>query len=242
MIKKNIAIFLDNDHYFSLIFLNFFFKAKNKNNYIVFLGKEFLNFKRILISFKILSLKQFLFISFNVFKNKISGQVQNYLKKEKIAFYDNLDINSLEVLSVLKKNNIKDCLSIINSQIFKKKKYKNFNIYNLHLGKIPEFKGIVPIINAYIKGQKVFYSTVFKISFKGIDSGDIIFQSNIKLSQCSNLFNVYEKLYSKGFKDIKDLSVKIELNKRVRKQKVKQKFSNYYSYPNLSEILKLKRF
>lgn len=104
MVEKKIAIFLDNDHYFSLIFLKKFFKSKNKKNYLIFLGNEFINFKRILISFKIPSFNQFLSISLDVFLNKVFNKVKKYLNRKQLIFYNNLNINSHDVLSILREN------------------------------------------------------------------------------------------------------------------------------------------
>ena len=116
---------------------------------------------------------------------------------------------------------------------------KNLSI----IRKIPNYKGIVPVINALLKKEKVFYSSVFMISFKGIDTGKLIFESYIYKKNSTNVFNLYEKLYEKGFNDMRLLSEKIISNKKINFIKViKKNDGNYYKYPNFLDILKISKY
>ena len=240
---KKIAIFIDNDFYFIFLFLKFFFKKQNNTKFIIFIGKDFINIKRIFITFFSVTLLEFCKIIISVLKNKNKKNLEKLIKKNNIKFYYSKNLNSKNIQFILKQNKIKNIFSIINSKIFKKKYFKKYNIYNLHLGKIPNYKGIVPVINALLKKEKVFYSSVFMISFKGIDTGKLIFESYIYKKNSTNVFNLYEKLYEKGFNDMRLLSEKIFSNKKINFIKViKKNDGNYYKYPNFLDILKISKY
>lgn len=240
---KKIAIFIDNDFYFSILFLKRFFKRHDSSNFIIFLGNDFLNIRRIFIIFFSLSLLKFIRISLKIFTNKNSGIVENFLKNKKIEFYPINNINSNEVQKILKKNNIKIIFSVINSKIFKKKYYLKYKIFNLHLGKIPEYKGIVPVINAIIKREKVLFSSIFLISFKGIDTGKIIFENYIRKKNTKDIFDLYTKLYQKGFSDLIKLSNILLLEKKIKIIKnVKTNEGNYYKYPSFINVIKISKY
>jgi len=102
-LTKKIAIFIDNDFYFSILFLKRFFKRHDSSNFIIFLGNDFLNIRRIFIIFFSLSLLKFIRISLKIFTNKNSGIVENFLKNKKIEFYPINNINSNEVQKNFKK-------------------------------------------------------------------------------------------------------------------------------------------
>ena len=84
----------------------------------------------------------------------------------------------------------------------------------MHLGRIPNYKGIVPVINALLKKEKVFYSSIFAISFKGIDTGKLVKESSVLKKNSTNAINLYTKLYKKGFHDLLDLSQELFLKKK----------------------------
>ena len=238
---KKIAIFIDNDFYFTIFFLRKFFKTHNISNFIVFLSEDFLNLKRVLLMMILLSPTKFIKLICKVFKNKLTKVTEKILFKKKINFYKLEDINSEKVQKILLKNNIEDILSVINSKIFRKKSFSNYNIYNLHLGKIPEYKGIVPVINAYINNEKKFFSSVFKINFTGIDNGDLINESFIKKNGNDNIFEIYEKLYDIGFDDLIKISFLILNEKKISCVKsISKNDGNYYKYPKLGKVFKFK--
>jgi folate-dependent phosphoribosylglycinamide formyltransferase PurN len=242
-LTKKIAIFIDNDFYFSILFLKRFFKRHSSSNFIIFLGNDFLNIRRIFIIFFSLSLLKFIRISIKIFTNKNSRILENFLKNKKIEFYPINNINSNEVQKILKKNNIKIIFSVINSKIFKKKYYLKYKIFNLHLGKIPEYKGIVPVINAIIKREKVLFSSIFLISFKGIDTGKVIFENYIRKKNTKDIFDLYTKLYQKGFSDLIKLSNILLLEKKIKIIKnIKTSEGNYYKYPSFINVIKISKY
>lgn len=241
-LTKKIAIFIDNDFYFSILFLKKFFKEHNSSNFIIFLGKDFINLKRIIIIFFSLPLLKFIRISIKILINKHFRLTENFLKQKKINFYFVEDVNSKNVQNILNANNVETIFSVINSKIFKKKYFTNYNIFNLHLGRIPEYKGIVPVINAILKKEQIFFSSVFKISFSGIDSGKVIFENHILKKNTNDVFDLYTKLYQKGFDDLVKLSKDIIFEKEIKFIKnVKSNEGSYYRYPGFKDILKISK-
>ena len=241
--RKKIAIFIDNDFYFTILFCKIFLKKNSNSQFIFFVGQDFINLKRILITFFSLPILEFYKIFIKVYKNKNLKVFENYLLKNKIEFHYSNELDTKDIQKILKKNKIKNILSVINSKIFKKKHFKKYNIYNLHLGQIPNYKGIVPVINAIIRKEKIFYSSIFLISFKGIDTGKLIMESSIMKKNSKNIFNLYTKLYKVGFRDMFNLSKKILMNKKIKILRTVQKTDgNYYKYPKLVNIINISKY
>ena len=238
---KKIAIFIDNDFYFTVIFLKKFFKKHDNLNFVIFLSEDFLNIKRIFLMLILLPPSKFLKVFLKVLKNKISNKTEEFLKYNKINYYKLKNINSIEVQEFLRKNNIEKILSVINSKIFKKKFFHSYEIYNLHLGKIPEYKGIVPVINAYIDNRKLFHSSVFRVKFLGIDTGDLISEKSITREIKDDPFSLYEKLYDVGFEVLINLSQNLLQNQKIDViRKINSKEGIYHKYPSFKKVLKFK--
>lgn len=239
---KKIAIFVDNDFYFIILFCRIFLKHQDSSRFIIFIGKDFINFKRVLITFFSLPFFEFYKVLITVLKNKNKKVLENFLIKKKIEFYHSENINSKKVIKILNKNRIKNIFSVINSKIFKKKKFNKYNIFNLHLGRIPNYKGIVPVINALLKKEKVFYSSIFTISFKGIDTGKLVKESFVLKKNSTNTIDLYTKLYKKGFYDLLNLSQELFLRKKINiLRTINKKDGIYYKYPKFIDILKIKK-
>tara|TARA_B100000989_G_C19502304_1_gene454848 strand:- start:665 stop:1411 length:747 start_codon:yes stop_codon:yes gene_type:complete len=240
-LTKKIAIFIDNDFYFTVIFLKKFFKKYDNLNFVVFLSKDFLNIKRIFLMLILLPPSKFFRIFLKVLKNNISNKTEEFLKSNKINYYKLKNINSIEVQEFLKKNNVDKILSVINSKIFKKKFFHSYEIYNLHLGKIPEYKGIVPVINAYIDNRKLFHSSVFRVNFLGIDTGDLIGEKSITREIKDDAFSLYEKLYDVGFEMLIDLTQNLLKSQKIDViKKINSKDGIYHKYPSLKKVFKFK--
>ncbi len=63
---------------------------------------------------------------------------------------------------------------------------------NLHCGRLPQYRGRAPISRAIMEGEKSVMITVHKID-KGVDSGDVLEEFEIKLNDNDDVNTIYEK-------------------------------------------------
>ena len=145
-------------------------------------------------------------------------------------------VNSDKLLNIIEgKNNV--LLSINCSQIFKKKLLNKFKKkINLHLGQLPNYRGLFPIFFAILNREKHIKATLHAINDK-IDDGNTISELNIKVTK-NNVFYMYKEVYQKIAKKV---AIKfyqlIHVNNTYKNKKNKLKRNKYYSYPNLKQIL-----
>ncbi|MCX7832824.1 MAG: formyltransferase family protein [Ignavibacteria bacterium] len=98
-------------------------------------------------------------------------------------------------------------------------------IFNLHCGKLPDYRGRAPISRALINGDNKITMTIHKID-SGVDSGPILIEKEFSVSNEDDAKTVYDKctLYSADL---------IEKAFRIIRQ------NNFISHPeNISKILK----
>ena len=84
----------------------------------------------------------------------------------------------------------------------------NNSIFNIHLSLLPELRGPSPVETAILNNDTRTGFTVFLID-EDIDTGRIIFQQDVLMSQDDYASNIYERLsnsFSENYKDIDFLS------------------------------------
>jgi methionyl-tRNA formyltransferase len=69
--------------------------------------------------------------------------------------------------------------------------------FNLHASLLPEYRGAAPINWAVINGEKKTGATTFFLKHE-IDTGDIIFQEEVEISEKDNAGSVHDKLMETG--------------------------------------------
>ncbi len=84
-------------------------------------------------------------------------------------------------------------------------------IYNLHCGKLPEYRGRAPISRAIINGDSKITMTVHKIE-GGVDSGAILLENDIYIEDEDDVNSVYKKCSDFAGNLIKNVFGLIELN------------------------------
>ncbi len=91
-------------------------------------------------------------------------------------------------------------------------------IYNLHCGKLPEYRGRAPISRAIINGDRYIKVTIHKID-DGVDSGDICLEENIIIKKSDDVNTLYKKCSVSSASLITKFVTKItEGNISLRKQ------------------------
>jgi len=110
-----------------------------------------------------------------------------------------------------------------------------YNAANIHLGKIPEYKGILSIFYSLLDGTGKLYYTIHRINNK-FDSGNILSSGFCKVINQSNIYESWKLLCNKSADDITAMLKKDGLKLRSGKPH----FGNgeYYSIPSWKLIYK----
>jgi len=126
----------------------------------------------------------------------------------------------------------KDILLITCPFIIKDKQIKNRNIYNIHCGLLPNYRGLMPVFwSLYEKNFEVGV-TIHKID-KMIDRGEIFNQEIIKFNNQTELTEALKKIYSVGINSL-------FLTKKQKKRFKAKSLKTYYKYPTIYQIMKFK--
>jgi methionyl-tRNA formyltransferase len=84
----------------------------------------------------------------------------------------------------------------------------NNNIFNIHLSLLPELRGPSPVENAILNNSTTTGFTIFRID-EDIDTGKIIYQLDVPISENDYASNIYERLsnsFNEKYKEIDFLS------------------------------------
>lgn len=157
------------------------------------------------------------------------------IEKLKVVFYEPVEkwcsrynIPLFKVDFIMEKlNEISACdfgfcigfMEIIKKEVFTRPK---LGIFNLHCGKLPEYRGRAPVSRAIINGDKFIHITVHKID-KGIDSGDILLEKKIPILPTDDVNTLYRKCAMESPRILIEAYNKLASGKFVLK---KQKTSN----------------
>ena len=107
---------------------------------------------------------------------------------------------------------------------------------NLHLGKLPAYRGIFPVFHAIVNGEDHFGVSVHFMNMK-FDDGSIINQKIIPISDSDDLFSLYPEAFETGA-NLLVSAVKDIQNGIVEAIPNGPKGKSYYSYPNAKQIYK----
>ncbi len=120
----------------------------------------------------------------------IHKQLGELSKQENISL--SIVENLKEIKSDLKNFHLGICVGFME---ILKKEYFNLpllGIYNLHCGKLPEYRGRAPISRAVINGEKEIVMTVHRIE-TGVDSGAILIEKKISITEEDTAYTLYNK-------------------------------------------------
>jgi folate-dependent phosphoribosylglycinamide formyltransferase PurN len=157
------------------------------------------------------------------FKSKI---VNNYSNILKISTEKNL--NSKKVEKYLKKNKFESCF-ISGIPIIKKPLLKLLpkNTVNLHLGLIPNYKGLITMFWPFYFLEPTMAGTTYHIIDKYVDTGEILHNNVPKLKRGDGIHDVSCKAILSAHKDLPKI-IK-EIKKRL-KYKIKPKINPTLRY------------
>ena len=170
-------------------------------------------------------------------KKPDSARVDLYAKKNKIPFILSKNINNKKTKQWINSKN-PDVIFVVGwSQVLKKEVLsipKKFCI-GFHPTKLPNNRGKHPIIWSIIMDLRNSCTSFFIMNHK-IDDGKIINQKKFFIGKNEYVKSTYNKIVKNAQNQIKDLILKIKLNKiSTKKTKEKSNKSNYWRKRNYSD-------
>jgi len=186
----------------------FYTKALVENIVNTFPGKivgagfptGFIKLKRIIKTFFIYGPIKFVKVALIVFLNDIKGgKVKSYLSSNDIPVTTIKDINQESFLGYLRAKHVDLIVSNNCPQRLKKRilMIPAKGAINLHLGKLPAYRGIFPVLHAFVNGEKEFGVTVHFMNVK-FDDGPILNQEVIPIDAGDDLFTLYPLAFQAG--------------------------------------------
>jgi|688.fasta_scaffold20501_6 methionyl-tRNA formyltransferase len=233
----------DDNFYLGNLLKKLSFSKKYKFSYIFIKEHDIKisNFKKILVRLASIGIFQSIkYFSKDLLIRLQKKDIINFLREKEKKILIIKSIKDKNIRNFLKKNQISLLLSInfpkkIPLKILKLQKYGGINV---HLGKLPEFKGLYPVIRMLIAGEKYCFITIHRMIDK-IDCGKILKEKKIFVKRGQNLIIIYQKLFKESEKIIYQSIKSIMSNTFLKKKKSK---GNYYGQPSGFEILKIIRY
>ena len=143
--------------------------------------------------------------------------VEKFCKRNKIELIQS--DNPAEFISKLENYDVGICvgyMKILKKDLIDKAKY---GIFNLHCGKLPEYRGRAPISRTIMNGDAELIATLHKMD-EGVDSGPIAVETKIKITSKDDVNTLYKKFSENSYKSIVELFKKLRTGKlKLRKQR-----------------------
>lgn len=198
-----------------------------------------INKRRVISTARIYGLPRFIKMGISHLLWRIrGGYIASLFRRYGIKVYPVTDINTPTFINLIKNLGADliisfNCPQRFNMELIKTPK---MGCINIHFGMLPKYRGIQPIMHAILNGENEFGVTVHYIDEK-LDSGDIIMQEKIKITEKDTLDTLYPKAFEaagylliKAVDMISQNDVKLIYNDPDKK--------TYYSYPDKGTIKK----
>lgn len=206
----------------------------NKRKKIVFLGSKDIGLECL----KILNnnQKRFNYEIVGVLTNSRGKHIRDYSEHHNLKL-----LNSLNDYLILEHVDI--TISIQYHEILKKihiEKSKEL-IVNLHMAPLPEYRGCNQFSFAIIEDKRNFGTTIHKLE-KGIDSGDILFESRFEIPKNCWIQELYELTFHKSielFKDSLEDIIKLNINPKPQNKLQEERGCSLHFRDEINSIKKL---
>ena len=164
------------------------------------------------------------------------GAVHRQLAQHSIPVLKVPDVNSSPFLDQLRRLDVDLVVSLNCPQKLRTRllSLPALGCINVHFGRLPKYRGILPIFHALLNGESSFGVTVHMMDEK-LDHGDIIAQREVPIRRGDSL----ETLYPKGFaaaSELLDQALTAFAGGAVVRRPNLESEMTYYSYPTKSQI------
>lgn len=137
-------------------------------------------------------------------------------------------VNTDEFLSILREKNIDYIVVVAFGQLIKENLLKSYEnkIINLHPSSLPKYRGPSPVQYTLLNGDKKTHASAMLIE-KGMDSGDILSQKEIEISEYDDFTSLSEKLSKLGGQTILESILNYDdlMEKRIKQDDQKATFT-----------------
>ena len=169
------------------------------------------------------------------------GVVHRQFATRGIPVRDVADMNAPAFLDELRRLNIDVLVSLNTPQKLKREilAVPTQGCINVHFGRLPRYRGILPIFYAVLNGEPSFGVTVHMMDEK-LDNGGIVAQGDVSIARGDSL----ETLYPKGFavaSGLLDEALRAFDTGHVVLQPNPESQKTYYSYPTRRMIREYRR-
>ncbi len=230
--KKGIVLFV-NDSYFSYLLAKDLINCNhNEIAKVVFSISTSSSLRKIFTIYKKVYKKYFLY--------RISVQLLTklfYKKKSVEYLVKKYNIEYCHIKNIQELKNKVDNYSLgfaFNFDLILKdnilSKFKN-GIFNIHASRLPQDKGISPVLWAFARGDNEIWSTRYKMD-SGIDSGPILTQFQIPILTNDSAFSVYKRVCIESGKVFNNNFELLLNNKLVLSKQEEILNPTYFSWPN----------
>ena len=232
--NKNIILFV-NDSYFSYLLAKDLIEKYHENIELIVFSKSTTNSTaKIVDIYKKVSLNYFIYRTFIQVLSKTL-----YRHKSVKYLSGKFNINTCDIF---KANQLKEKIkynftgvgfAFNFDVIIKKDLLSKFEkgIYNIHASRLPEDKGISPVLWAFARGDEKIWTTIYKMD-EGIDSGPIAKQFQTHVSSNDTSFSIYRRVCINSGNVLSSMVNDILHSEILLLDQTPASGSNYFSWPD----------
>lgn len=232
--NKKIVLFV-NDSYFSFLLAKDLINTHHDDIGQIIFSKSTVGSRK-----KIISIYKKVSLSYFIYRVLIQFLSKSVYKKKSIKYLAKIyNIKNCEITNSSKLKEVldQDCFTlgfafnfdlIIRKNIITK---IDHGIYNIHASKLPNDKGISPVLWAFARGDKKIWSSIYKID-EGIDSGPILKQFQINVNSNDTSYSIYKRVCIESGYMLNSLIKPIVNNEIVLTKQSSSSKSNYFSWPD----------
>lgn len=123
-----------------------------------------------------------------------SNNVYKLSMDNDIPFYDNKTKDNKLLLNLIDEYKISMIISVQHSFILSDEVLAkvNYNAYNLHMAKLPDYKGYHSFSHAILNKDDKYFVTIHKMA-KDVDSGDIVCEYSFNIDVFDTAYSLYIK-------------------------------------------------
>lgn len=162
--------------------------------------------------------------------------------RENITFVDNKEKNEDKLKKLIIEKKINYIVSVGHSWILSNEilQLVNYQAVNLHLAKLPDYKGNYTYNHAILNQEKE-YGVTFHWMAEKVDTGDYIFTIDFPIHDHDTAYSLYLKSIEKGLELFKKFVEYLENDKELPRRKMERK-GVFYSRRSLEGLREIKEY
>jgi methionyl-tRNA formyltransferase len=169
------------------------------------------------------------------------GAVHRQLAARRIPVVDAPNVNAPQVLETLRRMDVDLVVSLNCPQKLRTPilSLPAHGCINVHFGKLPRYRGLMPVFHALLNGDSSFGVTVHLMDEK-LDNGDIVAQADVPIAAGDTLETLYPKGFGEASRLLDQALGAFESGSVVRRPNPESE-RTYYTYPTGDQIRAYRR-